>query len=155
MSRANLEFQVDYSIALEEMQMVLFGRLDRFCTFLQLVLGTAVFAEMIPSVIAGACVAVVAAIQVTYQPGSRSMEAKYQRARYILLKKDSNVMDDDELQESLAELQGDDSPVLGALTHPAYLSTSIARGLTIDKDLRSMNRYQSVCSFFAGNYPKL
>ncbi|MET3109494.1 hypothetical protein AAKU58_004351 [Oxalobacteraceae bacterium GrIS 1.18] len=48
--RQKLEFQVIYSVHLERMMYILLGRLDRFSSFTQVLLGVAVVSNLAPVV---------------------------------------------------------------------------------------------------------
>jgi len=153
MARHELDFQLDYSIVLEEMQQTLMGRVDRFCTFGQLVLGCAVLASALPAVVTGLPIAIFAGAQIVYQPAARAMEAKLQRDRYLKLKNEAKYLNDDELEAALINILSSDSFVLGSLVHPAYLATTLALGREFRDDTRPMTKLEKRCAFWAGNLP--
>lgn len=149
------EFNLTYSILLEQMHSVLFGRLDRFCTFAQLFLGTAVATDAASPIVSGLFVAFLAAIQITYQPSAKSAEAKLQLARYLEIRKRAPSLTPEQVQDEINSIAISDSEAVGALTHPAWLATAIQTGRPIDDaEWRKMTHLQAVASWFAGNHPK-
>lgn len=154
MTRHELEFQLDYSITLEEMQLTLTGRLDRFCTFVQLVAGCAVVTAITPQLLNGAVIAILSGIQIVYQPGARAMEAKIQRERYLKIKQDLPQLSDADLGYQLNSVRPGDSPILGSLTHPAYLATALSKGWPIPAGTPGMTFFERLLSSVAGNKPR-
>lgn len=155
MNRHELEFALTYSINLEQMHQTLFGRIDRLCMFCQLVLGTATVAKLVPETVSGSLVAVLASVQLVYQPGQKSQEAKLQKAKYFDLAKNAVNLADKQLQEAFDALSTSDSEVLGMLTHPSWLATSIQKGLPIQPaDWKRLGFSEKVLSWLAGNCPK-
>lgn len=150
MERHELEFQLAYSIIMEEMQQTLMRRIDQFCTFAQLVLGAATFSAMVDVKLSGAAVAVLAALQVVYQPSAKAMEAKIQRKRYLDIKALAQNLSDTELSEKLTVAGMEDSAVLGSLTHPAWLATCRQLGIPVPVETRPANFKELVVSFLGG-----
>lgn len=150
MERHELEFQLAYSILMEEMQQTLMRRIDQFCTFAQLILGAATFSAMVDVKVSGAAVTVLAALQVVYQPGARAMEAKIQRKRYLDIKVLAPKMSDIELDEKLVVARMEDSSAPGSLAHPAWLVTCQQLGIPIPVETRRASVKEQVASFLAG-----
>lgn len=155
MERHEPEFNLTYSILLEQMHSVLFGRLDRFCTFAQLFLGTAVATDVGDPIANGLFVAFLASIQITYQPGAKSAEAKRQLSRYLEIRKRSTNLTPEQMQEEINSIAPNDTEVVGSLTHPAWLASCLQLDRPIDDtEWNRMTNLQAVLSWFAGNHPK-
>lgn len=154
MTRHDLEFQLHYSIHLEEMQMTLMGRIDRSCTFIQLFLGGATVGELLPVTLTGLLVALLAGIQIVWQPSARAMEAKIHRDRYLDIRRKLANLSDTELDQALIDARENDSEVLGSLTHPAWLATAQSMGLQIPAGTPKMTWLESGVSLVAGNRPR-
>lgn len=154
MARHDLEFQLHYSILLEEMQMTLMGRIDRICTFVQLFLGGATVGELLPATMTGLLVALLAGIQIVWQPSALAMEAKIHRDRYLAIRRNLASLSDADLDQALVNAMENDSSVAGSLTHPAWLATAQAMGLPIPDGTPKMKRLERWAAFMAGNLPR-
>lgn len=154
MARHDLEFQLHYSILLEEMQMTLMGRVDRVCTFVQLFLGGATVGNLLPATATGLLVALLAGIQIVWQPSARAMEAKIHRDRYLDIRRHLTSLSDEDIDLALVNAKTNDSAVLGSLMHPAWLATAQAMGLPIPDKTPKMTLLESWLSFMAGNRPR-
>lgn len=155
MHRDQLEFNLCYSILLEEMHQTLMGRIDRLCTFAQLVLGCAVVAALWPGVVTGALVAVLASFQLVYQPAGRAMEAKIQKERYLALRCISARLTDDALRDALDSAALQDSAIPGLLTHAAWLAAAIQLDREIPAAQMKLGWREAWMAAMAGNRPRL
>ncbi|WP_337882277.1 hypothetical protein [Chromobacterium haemolyticum] len=155
MNSHQLTFNLTYSIVMEEMHQTLMGRVDRFCTFAQLILGCAVVVSVAPSWLTGGLMAVLAGFQLVYQPSARAMEAKIQKERYYEIRRKSAVLGVEQLFDALEAASPHDSAIPGSLTHPAWLAASLQLDLDIPIEKRKLSKLEKAFSFIAGNCPDL
>ncbi|RXZ42669.1 hypothetical protein [Crenobacter cavernae] len=154
MARHDLEFQLNYSILLEEMQMTLMGRIDRLFVTAQLFLGCATVFDAMPTWLTGGFVSLLAIFQVVYQFGARSMEAKIHRGTYLGIRRKLANLTDEELDRALVEAQGNDSSVSGSLTNPAWVAAARQMGLPVTDQQWRFSLLERAAAFFAGNLPR-
>ncbi len=129
--RHELEFQVTYSILMEEMQMRLMRRCSNVLVFIQLALGISLVSNFIGKEIIAASVAFIAFIFKVWDPSGAAGKAETQRLRYVNLSKSMDMLSDVELNDRLHDLTGTDSEIIGSLTHPAWLAASRREGASL------------------------
>lgn len=149
--RSSTLFQIEYSIKLEKMTASLMGRLDRCSTFVQVLLGAAVFADAPGQKLVGVSVALLSTVSLVWQPGARSSQAATQKAKYESLLARSPELDDDALSRAFLELQASDSAALGSLCVPAHVGVEIANGFT--PSATRLSFLETISSWMAGDYP--
>lgn len=148
--RAEIMFQIGYSIRLEKMQASLLARMDRFANFAQLLLGAAVITAAAP-VATGVAVAALAGFSFIYQPGAKSTEARAQKRKYEQLQAKADRLSDEDLETCFVELQEGDSLVIGSLMNPAHMGEELRLGHTPNFRLTAMER---LVAFAAGDLPR-
>ena len=151
--RSELEFQVAYSILIEEMQMRLMRRVSNLLMFFQLALGVSIFAELFGKAAIAAAISLSAFAIKIWDPAGLAGKAETQWSRYVALSRRMDNLGDADLNTQLHDLMLTDSRVIGSLTHPAFIATCIQVGIGLGKKQKSMTMLESVLSFFAGNYP--
>ncbi|MDR5859433.1 hypothetical protein FZZ93_05645 [Halomonas eurihalina] len=103
--RNDLEFRVYVSFCVEKVTETLNARAERFCTFLLILLGSAVFAEMSNTFVLGVAVAAIAAVQFVCRFGEAAGAAKAQKHRYSGLLGSMSRLGDDELQSRIDRIE--------------------------------------------------
>lgn len=146
-SRSDLKFEVIYSCHLERLMSTLLGRVDRTCSVLQLFMGTAVVTNYAP-VLFGIVIALVACIQIVWQPGLKSAEAKASYDRWHTLSRNFDDLSDSEICEELHALSDRDSAVLNSLCITAHQAAALQLGLSNHQQER--NKWQKFIAFIAG-----
>lgn len=134
--------------------MCLMRRIDRVCTFIQLLAGGATFANWFPVELTGGIVAVLACIQLTWGPAIKSIEAKYHQKSYIDLRSQIGIVPDSGMVEKIARLESSDSEVLGILCDPAWIAACLQLGLDVPEKQWKMGRLQKLIAHIAGYMPK-
>lgn len=150
-TRSDLEFEVIYSIHLERMMYTLLGRLDRFASFLQILLGATVIANQAP-IVTGLLIATIAAAQLVWQPGVKATEAKASHDRWQALQVGIGKRSPEELETQIAQICDRDGAVLGSLKLPAHLAAAVQLGLDID-GIPKIPKWQRLIAFCAGGLP--
>lgn len=145
----NIQFDIRYSFHLETMHATLCSRIDRGLTCTQLVLGSAVFADVSIAPLVGAIMTVLAAVSLVYQFGASAMKASIQAKNYkAMLYSDDNEA---ELKTRFVASQENDSEAFGVLRNPAQIRASISLGI---EDNQPMTRFEKVAAWCAGDLPK-
>lgn len=152
MSSQDPIFTITYSYYLNEMQSVFFDRIDKFISFLLIVLGSSVMASGFNLFITGLFIASLSAFQFIYQPGKASYLANSRAKQYLSLKynAESQKLEDDEIDKKLSDLLQNDIPTLGTLCNPAFKRASIQLDLNDDTEL---SKFESFISWIAGDLP--
>ena len=129
MTRQDSLYQIYYSYLLHRSFATLTGRIDKFITFLLLLLGSSVMASMGNSMLIGLLIAGIAAIQNAFKPSSSSEACKVQASRYLNLYTEHEVLNNDEVTELKLSIQKDDQ-------HP-WLSVERIAEYRADTDLKN------------------
>lgn len=108
MSRDESLYQIYYSYLLHRSFAILTGRIDKFMTFLLLLLGSSVMASIGNSVLIGFLIAAIAAMQNAFKPSSSSEASRIQAARYLNLYTENEDLNRDELKDQKLSIQEDD-----------------------------------------------
>jgi hypothetical protein len=150
-TRNDLEFEVIYSIHIERMMFTLLGRLDRFSSFSQILLGATVITNLAPTAV-GLSVAAIAAAQLVWQPGVKATEAKASHDRWQALRIGIGKRSADEIEAQIAQTCDRDGAVFGSLKLPAHLAAGVQMGLDISS-FPKVSRWQRLVAFCAGGMP--
>lgn len=150
--RHGLEFAVFYSVALCEMHARFWGRTDKWLNFLQIALGSAVFASVGDTMVFGGLLVGMTAFTFVWQPGVTAMKFTMQHQKYQALLYKMSALDDAELSRSLLEIGENDQPELGLLTHAAELRAHIR--MSKSTDIR-LTLAEKLMSWLAGDLPRL
>ena len=148
MNNSNIKFDIRYSFHLETMHATLCNRIDRGLTCLQLVLGSAVFANISIAPIIGAIITLLAAVSLVYQFSASAMKANIQAKNYkaMLYSNDS----DDQLKAKFISCQDNDSDAFGVLRNAAHIRASIACEIA---DSYQLSRFEKFAAWLAGDLP--
>ncbi|RTR01976.1 hypothetical protein [Halomonas nitroreducens] len=122
------EFAVFVSFNVEKLTETLNARADRFCTFLLILLGSAVFGSMADTFWLGFAVASTAAVQFVWRFGEAAGAAGSQKQRYALLLGCMSSLSDSDLAAELERIQEHDSRPLSAIEAIAFNKACLMRG---------------------------
>lgn len=150
MSRADKEFQVEYSYWLEYMLYTFWRRVDVCINISLIVLGTSAVATFSISTLIGLAVALLAAINVVVQPLRKSMIACAQSAKFSQLLNDMSSLSDEELSRSMSALRETNSDVVGMLVPLAYNRAAICTDL---KPTHVYTKLNKLAGHFIGDLP--
>lgn len=147
MTRAEREFQVAYSMHLEDMARTLLSRLDRVSSFLQIVLGVAVITAEAPK-LTGILVTVVAAYQLVWQPGVKAGEAKAAFEAWSALFRERSVLDDTTLESRVKDASRGDSAVPGSIKVAAHRAAAVQLNRSLEgcPELSKWERFITHCA---------
>jgi len=146
-----LKFLLHYSHAIEVMHARFLARIDRILTFFQIVLGSAVFAEIDGTMWYGFLMVVLATGSFVWQPAMSSLRFAKRGENYARLIILEPTMSDEELRAALSKETEDVPFELGVLTNPAHMRASIEIGSSPTITLTFMEK---VAAFIAGDVPR-
>ncbi|PSJ23602.1 hypothetical protein CVH10_01720 [Halomonas sp. ND22Bw] len=126
--RNTKEFTVYNSFNVEKLTETLNARADRLCTFLLILLGSAVFGDLANTFLLGFAVASIAAIQFVCRFGEAAGGAKAQKQRYAALLGRMGDMPDESLIEQIERVHEQDSRSLSAVELIAFNKACLMRG---------------------------
>ena len=136
------------------MQATFYNRLDRFMSFAQIMLGSAIFAAYGSLPIFGAVVAGISAISFVWQPGKAAMLCEVQAKKMKELINKPSSFSDEELHAAYSKAEEGDTPTLGLLRDAAYKRALIALGRSSEAmDIR-LSIPEKIASWLAGDLPK-
>ena len=144
-------FQLHYCYNLELMTATFHGRADKLMTAIQIISGTAVFADTGLEWLFALPVVVIATIQLVWQPAIISERASVQSRQYGELLYAVDELTPELIAQKLKTLHHSDSAPFGSLSNPAYKRTAIACGRTDDTKLSFQEK---LFAWFAGCLPR-
>lgn len=149
---SNTQFHVHYCYFMEAMTSVFYAKIDKICLFIQLLLGTAVMADVINLSLIGLIIAVIAAYQFIYSPATIASQAKQQAIRYADIIHDLPNSVDIDVQKKLKALEEKDSTILLTIRNASYIQSCIATGQrdAAEIKIRKLNRIKRFIIFLAG-----
>lgn len=151
MTRANNEFQVEYSFWLEHMLNTFWRRVDACINIALIVLGTSIAATLNIDIFIGLSVALLAAINVVVQPLRKAISANVQSDNYSDVLRKMRNLTDDELSSELQALKATNSDQVGAIVPLAYNRAAIRMDLTPNYPY---NRLNKMVGHFIGDIPE-
>lgn len=151
MVRHELKFVLYYSHAIEVMHARFLARIDRLLTFVQIVLGSVVFAGVEGTMLYGFLVVVLATGSFVWQPAMTSLRFAKRGESYARLILNEPTMTDDELRATLTKTAEDMPAELGVLTNPAHMRACIELGCP---PTTKLTFWETVAAFIAGDVPK-
>ncbi|MGY3853989.1 hypothetical protein ACW5W8_14345 [Aeromonas aquatilis] len=151
MSRHNLNYQLRYSHAIEDMHARFWARSDRLLTFFQIVLGSAVFADVGNNMLFGGLLVVLSTLSFVWQPAMTALRFAKRGENYARLIINEPTMSDDDLRAALSSATEDMPSEIGLLTKAAELRATYALGCTTTQKLTF---WETVFAFIAGDVPK-
>ncbi|MBG5896022.1 hypothetical protein I5E15_05465 [Providencia stuartii] len=137
---------------MENMTAVFYNRVDKFCIFMQLLLGSAVMADFMNMKLIGLIIAIIAAYQFSCNPANIANSAKQQAVRYSEIIHDLPTSNDFEIQKKLKALEKKDSVILLSIRNGSYIQSSIATGNlnTANDKFKKLGIFKRFIIFIAG-----
>ncbi|MGY0145235.1 hypothetical protein [Edwardsiella tarda] len=154
MTRDDIIFRIRYSFYIETMHATLYNRLERILTFIQIMLGSAIFAAYGSVPLFGAAVATTSIASFVWQPGKTAMlhETQAKQMKTLITAPD-NITDAD-LHVAYIKAEEGDNPTLGMLRDPAYKRALISLGRSPESAAIKLNMSEKIAAWFAGDLPK-
>lgn len=152
--RQNLFFDVAYSFCYEKMMYKFWGRLDKLCSMLLLLLSASVMASFASATCLGLAVAAVSVLQFVYAPGVKAVQSKQAFVSYSRLYAELSDLDTAQIKARMLEIA--DSDAIGLLAHPACLAACamLNRMPPTCPPQREMTLCERVAAHFAGEFPE-
>lgn len=144
-------FHLHHCYYLEAMTATFHGRADKLMTAIQLISGTAVFANTGMGWLFALPVVVIATIQLVWQPAIISERANVQSRLYGELIYEGDDLTPQLIAQKLKSLHHSDTATFGSLVNPAYKRAAIACGRINDV---SLNFQEKLFAWFAGCLPR-
>lgn len=154
MARETTIFNIRYSFYIETMQATFFNRMDRLLTFLQIMLGSAIFAAYGSIPLFGAVVAAISVISFVWQPGRVSMLCEVQSRKMKELINLPASYSDEDLHTAYLRAEQSDNPTLGLFRDAAHKRTLISVGRYAEAKAIRLNFFEKIVSWLAGDLPK-
>ena len=154
MSREEILDRVLFSHYFEKMFSTLTGRIDRLLSFLSLFLGSSIVADIGSPVWSGISIAMISALQMTFQFGKSSEHSRKQAKQYQVLFTTAFKLSDDELFNKMLEIEDNDFEPWAVLHNPAILRTRIHLGVAPDEHEPDLNIIERITARIAGGPSK-
>ncbi|EPY4252841.1 TPA: hypothetical protein L9P67_002307 [Klebsiella pneumoniae] len=154
MTREATLFNIRYSFHIETMQATLYNRVDKFLTFAQILLGSAIFADYGSLPLFGACVATISIVSFVWQPGKMALLHETQAKKMKALTTMPASISDDDLYASYQKAEETDNPTLGLLRDAAYKRAWIAMGHPEESKKVTLTVAEKIFAWLAGDLPK-
>lgn len=122
-------------------------------SFVQVVLGSTVMANISNTFVAGLFMTLLSAYIFVYKPGEKSTNAKQQAKRYEKLISNLDAITHDELKNRLHDYVDQDSDPIGLIIRPAYIRAAIAVGCSRDElktEIESLTFFERTAARIAG-----
>lgn len=153
MTREQIIFDINYSHYVEKTFSIVMSRIDKLISVVLMILGLALFAPFNNNFAFGLLVAVLSAVQFTYQFGKQAGISQNQAQKYLTLMTEESRFKDEDLLINLVELQKNDSSVWGVCESIAYKKAALKLGLVDETpDLSTQEKLFAVIS---GGIPKV
>lgn len=149
--RNEREFTLYNSYNVEKLTETLNARADRLCTFLLILLGSAVLADVAHTTVVGLIVTSLAAVQFVYRFGETAGNARTQKLRYASLLDHKNSIDDKELADRLDRIHEHDSRPLASVEAIAFNKACLMRGQ--EEKMAPLSVSARLIAIAAGGYP--
>lgn len=153
MTRDKTIFNIRYSFHLETMHATLYNRLDKLLTFVQIMLGSVIFADYGNPLLFGALVTTISVICFVWQPGKAALLYDIQSKKMKELITKSDRLSDEELHSELLKAQESESQTLGLLRDAAHKRTFIALGRESESVPIKLKFTEKIISWFSGDLP--
>ncbi|KDM89714.1 hypothetical protein [Photobacterium galatheae] len=146
MNDTNTEFDIRYSIRIEQLNAMFFNRVDTLMAITQIFLGSAIFAGVGFSGMAGALVSLLSVITFTVKPTLKAVQSDNQAKRYIaLLTPDLDVK---ERRDQYFRIQELDNHVLLSFSNIAFIRAGMEMGLDVSN--KTLSRFEVFMARFVG-----
>lgn len=154
MTRETTLFNIRYSFHIETMQATFYNRVDKFLTFTQIILGSAIFASYGSLPLLGATVAAISTASFVWQPGKAAMLCDIQSRRMKeLISKPANFSDED-LHAAYIKAEESDNPTIGLLRDAAYKRALISLDRSSEAKMITLSIPEKITAWFASDLPK-
>jgi len=154
MTRDSTLFNIRYSFQIEAMHATLYNRVDKFLTFAQIILGSAIFADYGSLPIFGALVAVISIGSFIWQPGKAAILHEIQSKKMKLLVSKPSSVSDEELHSDYLIAQETDNSMLGLLRDAAHKRTLISFGRFTEANEIKLSLIEKIVAWLSGDLPK-
>lgn len=149
--RNEREFALYTSYNVEKLTETFNARADRLCTFLLILLGSAVLADIFNTTVVGLIVTSLAAIQFVYRFGEAAGNARTQKLRYASLLDHKHSLEDKELADRLDRIHEHDSRPLASVEAIAFNKACLMRGQ--EAEMAPLSVAARIVALLAGGYP--
>ena len=149
--RNEQEFAIYNSYNVEKLTETFNARADRLCTFLLILLGSAVLANMAHTTVVGFVVTSLAAIQFVYRFGETAGNARTQKLRYASLLEQKHGLGDLEIADRIERIHEHDSRPLASIEAIAFNKACLMRGQ--EAQMSPLSFGARVIAILAGGYP--
>lgn len=159
MTRESLMINIRYSFQLETMQATLCNRLDRCFAFVQIILGSVIWASysfLPPHILPllGAIITVISVAGFALQPGRTAILCDIQARKMKALLSVPHDLPDEDLRVAFLKTEEGDNPVFGILRDAAYKRALTALGYASDAKLITLTLAEKIVAWMAGDLPK-
>ncbi|ENX4473609.1 hypothetical protein ACFO72_004580 [Enterobacter roggenkampii] len=154
MSREDVLDRVLLSHYFEEMFSTSTGRIDRLLSFLSLFIGSSIVADTGSPVWSGISIAMISALQMTFQFGKSSEHSRKQAKQHQVLFTTAFKLSDDELFNKMLEIEDGDFEPWAILHNPAMLRTRIHLSVAHDQHEQRLNLIERITARIAGGPSK-
>ncbi|HAX5209050.1 TPA: hypothetical protein JZG45_003902 [Escherichia coli] len=154
MTRESLLIKIRYSFHIETMQETFYNRLDRCFIFIQIILGSAIFASFGSLPLLGAIVTVISVASFVWQPGKTAILCSMQARKMKTLINKAPDLSDEELRAAFINAEESDNPTSGLLRDAAYKRALIALGYSSEAVSITLTMSEKMAAWFAGDLPK-
>ncbi|MBD8515185.1 hypothetical protein IFO68_21120 [Photobacterium sp. CAU 1568] len=146
MNDTSTEFDIRFSIRTEQLNEMFYNRVDTLMTIAQMFLGSAIFAGVGFSVLAGALVSLLSIITFTVKPTLKAVQSGNQAKRYTaLLNPDLN---EKEKREQFYRIQELDNQPLLSFYNIAFIRAGMEMGLDVSN--KTLSRFELFMARFVG-----
>lgn len=153
MEREELLYRIEYSYNFETMFSKITWRIDKLISLVLLILGSAVFSGVQGTFWFGLAIAILTAIQMTYQYAKASEHSSMQGRAYMKLLTLESRYSDDDLLDKIVEIEDGDHKPWFLLSDLAMIRTNIRRGYDAESDPK-LPWYMKAIGWFAGDLPR-
>ncbi|WP_054178630.1 hypothetical protein [Trabulsiella odontotermitis] len=152
MEREELLYRIEYSYNFELMFSKITWRIDKLISLTLLILGSVVFSGVQGTFWYGLAVAVLSAIQMTYQYAKASEHSSTQSKAYMKLLNLESRYSDEELLDKFVEIEDSDHKPWLLLSDLAIVRTNIRKGYDPESDPQLPWNIK-IIGWFAGDCP--
>ncbi|WGM13596.1 hypothetical protein QE197_24415 (plasmid) [Arsenophonus nasoniae] len=148
MNREQLLYQIYYSYQLNSMFSVLLGRIDKFLSFLLILLSSSVIGNLGNQIFVGVCIAVITAVRMAFSFEKTAESARKQAVNYLnLYTSQALTAPESQLTEDLMYIQKEDPNIWLSLSNVADLRTRQILGEPVKNEL---SNWEKLTAFLSG-----
>ncbi|MDR8481517.1 hypothetical protein [Serratia nevei] len=141
----------------EQMTTKLNKSLFNLVSFIQVVLGSTVMADVFNGWLLGFLIMILSSYLFVYKPSEYAASAKQQAFEYEKIIHRSSSLSEVDIKTALAELSEHDSDIPGGLIKPAYIRAIVAAGFSdeyVSQQIRTLTLKERLCAFLGGGIPR-